>query len=170
MVTSNFHFMMTRDGRRAGSFFAVLSAVAWMSVALGMAPAAADEPGTLEIGCHHDGTDAILDIICSRVVSEIRSLASESGHRAIDTSGLAGGSGAPDVVRAIRIDLDATQVQGPFDIKEVQARLVGTYGAAEYPPWESELAAKGKSRDLVHPFADALVIQVTAFLATSPGQ
>ena len=66
--------------------------------------------------------------------------------------------------------MDATQVQGPFNIKEIEARMVGTFGVAEYPPWESKLSAKGAPRDLVHPVADALVIRVTTFLASPPGQ
>ena len=170
MGASNSDFVMKRDDGLAASLFAFRSAVAWMSLAVGMAPAAADERGTLEIGCHHDGSDAILDIICRRVVDEILSLAGKSGLRAIDTSGLAEGSGGADAVRAVRIDMDATQVQGPFNIKEIEARMVGTFGVAEYPPWESKLSAKGAPRDLVHPVADALVIRVTTFLASPPGQ
>ena len=130
--------------------------------------AAADENGLLEIGCSPERPDEILRIICDRVVGEVRTLAAESGYRVIDVSGRPGGPGAGEVLRSVRISLDATQPPGRFDIKQVDAKLVGSYGPSDAQPWESELSAKGVSRDLVHPLADALVMRVTAFLASSP--
>ena len=129
---------------------------------------ATDETGLLEIGCSQERADEILRIICDRVVSEVRALAAESGYRVIDVSGSADDSGAGHALRSVRISLDATQPPGRFDIKQIDAKLVGSYGPGNAQPWENELSAKGVSRDLVHPVADALVMRVTAFLASSP--
>ncbi len=160
---------MKHDNRAALTCVLVLVA-AWISGVHAAAPAALDERPAMAIGCDHDGTDEILEIICRRVVDEVRALAGESGLRTIDTSGLPEGRDGSDAVRAVRIDLSATRARGSFDTKTIDARLVGTYGVADHAPWESELTAKGLPRDLVHPVADALIMRVTTFLATDPGQ
>jgi hypothetical protein len=129
-----------------------------------------DERPALAIGCNHDGSEVILEIICRRVVDEVRALAGESGLSTLETSDLPEGPDGSDALRAVRIDLLATPAQGSFDTKTIDARLVGTYGVADHAPWKSGLTAKGPSRDLVHPVADALIMRVTAFLATAPGQ
>ena len=151
---------------------------AWAGVALAALmllaalPAAHSVPagggGTLEIGCRQERPDEILRIICDRVVGEVRTLAAESGYRVVDVSALPADSGAGGVLRSVWISLDATQPPGRFDIKQIDAKLVGSYGSTADRTWENELSARGVSRDLVHPVADAIVMRVAAFLASSP--
>ena len=128
----------------------------------------AETTGTVEVGCEHQRPDEILSIICDRVVNEVRVLAADSGYRVVDVSGRTTEPSATDALRTIRVSLDATQPPGRFEIKTIDAKLTGSYEVQGAEPWTSELSAKGVPRDLVHPVADALVMRVSAFLASSP--
>lgn len=152
-----------------GPALAIVGAVMIVMMTLSSA-AWADASRPIEIGCQRERPDEILDIICKRVVNEVRILASDAGHRVIDVSGRGPEAASSGALRTVRISLDATQPPGRFDIKQIDAKLTGTYGLQAAEPWTSELSAKGVPRDLVHPVADALVMRVSAFLASSPGE